>query len=260
MLHNNKPYKDIEMVERSELYSRSIQSSRDVGSDKLNMKVRFVVLLVIFIDKCRPKVLNLERSDNVLELIQNAGFKGEAHEAETQDGYLLRLHRILPKFNSQAQGKKPVFLMHGILATAADFLVTGPDIALGFLFAESGYDVWLGNARGSQHSMRHRSFSNNSRDFWNFSWHEIGYFDLAAMIDHVLNETKNTTLFYAAHSQGTTSFLVLLSTRPEYNEKIQQAYLMAPSAFRKKLPRLRTILIGLRFLVSSRKFLIKVEK
>lgn len=70
------------------------------------------------------------------------------------------------------------------------------------------------------------------------------------MIDYTLNKTKSSQMFYVGHSQGTTALLVLLSTRPEYNEKIVQAHLMAPSAFRKKLPRLRLIIYGLEFLVS----------
>lgn len=114
--------------------------------------------------------------------------------------------------------------------------------------------VWFGNARGSRYSMKHKNFSSDSREFWTFSWHEIGYYDLPAMIDYVLRESKSPELFYAGHSQGTTSLLVLLSTRPEYNKKITEAHLMAPSAFRKKLPRLRTIIYGLEFLVRLSKF------
>lgn len=65
----------------------------------------------------------------------------------------------------------------------------------------------------------------------------MGYYDIAAMIDWILKKTGVPKVYYIAHSQGTTSFLVLLSMRPEYNNKIVQAHLMAPPAFRRKLPK-----------------------
>lgn len=208
--------------------------------------MRFELFAVIFVASfCNAKLLS--GCDSVLELISSAGYEGSAYEVETEDGYVLRLHRVLPR-NLQAN-KKPVFLMHGILATAADFLVTGPKIALAYLLADDGYDVWMGNARGNKYSTSHRNFSSTSKEFWSFSWHEIGFYDLPAMIDFMLNKTTATKAFYIGHSQGTTAFLVMLSTKPEYNDKIIQAHLMAPSAFRKKLPRLRTIIYTFEFLV-----------
>lgn len=61
------------------------------------------------------------------------------------------------------------------------------------------------------------------------------------MIDLILNQTKSSKLFYVAHSQGTSAILALLSTKPEYNEKIIQAHLFAPAAiFHTKRPELIT--------------------
>jgi pimeloyl-ACP methyl ester carboxylesterase len=78
--------------------------------------------------------------------------------------------------------------------------------------------------------------SSKSKEFWDFSWHEIGFYDVPAMIDHMLQVTNTSRTFYVGHSQGTTSLLVMLSTRPEYNQKIIQAHLMAPAAFMKNFP------------------------
>jgi lysosomal acid lipase/cholesteryl ester hydrolase len=96
--------------------------------------------------------------------------------------------------------------------------------------------VWLGNSRGSDHSLQHKNLTSKSKEYWDFSWHEIGFYDVPAMIDCMLNETKTLRTFYVGHSQGTTSLLVMLSMRPEYNRKIIQAHLMAPAAFMKNLP------------------------
>jgi predicted alpha/beta hydrolase len=100
-----------------------------------------------------------------------------------------------------------------------------------YLLSDNGYDVWLGNTRGNDHGLHHKTLSVDSKEFWNFCWHEIGQFDLPAMIDFVLNRTKKPKLFYAGHSQGTTSLFVLMSLRPEYNQKIMQAHLLAPAVF-----------------------------
>lgn len=64
-------------------------------------------------------------------------------------------------------------------------------------------------------------------EFWQFSWHEIGVYDLPAMIDFVLNYTGHNRLIYVGHSQGGTSVCVLLSERPEYNQKLSSVHILA---------------------------------
>lgn len=64
--------------------------------------------------------------------------------------------------------------------------------------------------------------------FWDFTWYEMGIYDNSAVIDYILRGTGNEKLYYVGHSQGTTTLMVLLSERPEYNEKIYAASLMAP--------------------------------
>jgi lysosomal acid lipase/cholesteryl ester hydrolase len=99
------------------------------------------------------------------------------------------------------------------------------------LLANNGFDVWIANVRGSKFSMRHKSADPKEREFWRFSFHEIGIFDLSAFIDYILNLTKKPSLYFVGHNQGTTALMVLLSMRPEFNAKILQAHLMAPIAF-----------------------------
>lgn len=78
--------------------------------------------------------------------------------------------------------------------------------------------------------------SPETKEFWDFTWHEIGFYDLPAMIDLVLNQTGSDKLFYVGHSQGTTVACVLLCTKPNYNDKIVQLHLMAPAVFMEHLP------------------------
>lgn len=105
-----------------------------------------------------------------------------------------------------------------------------------FLLSMNGYDCWLGNSRGNDHSLKHKFLNTQSRAYWNFSFHEIGYYDVPAMFDFMLNKTNSTSGFYIGHSQGGASIMTLLSTRPSYNQKIIQTHLMAPAVFMNNLP------------------------
>lgn len=158
----------------------------------------------------------------------------------TSDGYILQLNRIphernspcLNEYTNSEECRKPVvFIQHGLFSSSADFLISGPQHALAFYLADAGYDVWLGNFRGNTYSRRHENMSPNDKEFWNFCWHELGMVDLPEMIDYVLRRTNMQKLHYIGHSQGSTTFLVMTSSRPQYNDKIETAHLMAPMAF-----------------------------
>ncbi|KAM7341806.1 lipase 3 [Cochliomyia hominivorax] len=125
--------------------------------------------------------------------------------------------------------------MHGLIGSAADFILPGKNRALAALLHEQDYDVWLPNARGTTFSKKHLTWDSSQMNFWNFSWHEIGTEDLPAIVDYILDFTQHTSVHYVAHSQGSTVFLVMLSEKPEYNEKITSGHLLAPVAFLKDL-------------------------
>lgn len=101
--------------------------------------------------------------------------------------------------------------------------------------ADAGFDVWLPNSRGTTYSRKHARLNPDDpfSGYWNFSWTEMGIYDHPAVIDYVLMRTESKTMNFIGHSQGTTSLLVLLSMKPEYNEKISIASLMAPIAYLK---------------------------
>lgn len=73
--------------------------------------------------------------------------------------------------------------------------------------------------------------ANNSFAYFFCSWHEIGTYDLPAMIDYVLQTTGREKLFYLGHSQGTTAFFVMSTQLPEYQDKIEAMFAMAPIAY-----------------------------
>ena len=102
---------------------------------------------------------------------------------------------------------------------------------------DAGYDVWMGNARGNRFSKGHVTLdSEKSNKYWQFSWHDIGIHDVPETIDYVLANTNSSALHYIGHSQGTTTFFVMLSEKPEYNEKIISFHAMAPAMFLRESP------------------------
>ncbi|XP_022830192.1 lipase 3-like [Spodoptera litura] len=174
---------------------------------------------------------------DVPALIRKYRYPVEIHTVITEDGYILEMHRIPHgrDANNVPNQKKPVvFVMHGLLCSSADFVLMGPGSGLGYILAEEGFDVWMGNARGNYYSRRHVTLNPDailSTAFWKFSYDEIGNKDLPAMIDYVLEATGEKRLHYVGHSQGTTSFFVMGAMRPEYNDKIISMHALAPVAY-----------------------------
>lgn len=124
--------------------------------------------------------------------------------------------------------------MHGLLVSSPAFLARGPQSA-GFFFADMGYDVWMTNARGNMHSRNHTSLNPDETEFWDFSWHEIGLYDLPATIDYILRRTNQTKLDYIGHSQGVTVAIAMLCLLPQYNRKNNTLHAMAPPIIMKHL-------------------------
>lgn len=158
-------------------------------------------------------------------MVERGGVPFENHWVTTEDGFILNVHR-LPQLNSTKS--EVMFLMHGLVAASSMFVLYPEKRSAAFFFHSLGFEIWMGNARGNVFSRNHTSLNPDEAEFWSYSWHEIGYYDLPAMIDYVLEQTGKTELYYIGHSQGVTSVFVLLSERPEYNAKIKIIHAMTP--------------------------------
>ncbi|CAH0561483.1 unnamed protein product [Brassicogethes aeneus] len=171
--------------------------------------------------------------DEVLDTVQFArkyGYQSESHTILTDDGYFLTLHRI-PGPKSGKRGGQPVFLQHGLLASSFDW-VADKNISLGFILADMGYDVWLGNSRGNTYSKAHISIPVDSSNYWNFSFHEMGIYDLPAALKYVGEVTKmEGEIIYIGHSMGTTQFFVFSSLLPEKAKTVKMMVGLAPVAY-----------------------------
>lgn len=71
--------------------------------------------------------------------------------------------------NGTKVNSRPILINHGLMQSAGDFLILGPQKGLGFILADNGYDVWLMNVRGNIFSVNHVSIpESNKREFYNF--------------------------------------------------------------------------------------------
>lgn len=167
-----------------------------------------------------------------LEIINGYGYPYEEHKVTTEDGYILTLHRIPYGKNCDFNSTKgPVLLQHGLLSSSADWVIMGPRKGFAFILADHCYDVWMGNSRGSYYSREHETLTMNDNKFWEFSWHEMGVYDLPAVIDYVLDKTGYPDLFYIGHSQGTTQFWIFNEFNHSYESKVKAMFALAPIAF-----------------------------
>lgn len=158
------------------------------------------------------------------------GHPPSQYQVVTEDGYVLTLYRL------PGRSRIPILLMHGLLDSSDTWLARG-NTSVAITLANNGFDVWLANSRGNRHSRRHKYFDPDSNPaFWQFSFHEMGYYDLPAIIDAILEETNASNLTAIGHSQGNTMFYVLGSTRKEYNSKVNMLIALAPVAYLHNVP------------------------
>ncbi|XP_030034036.2 lipase 3, partial [Manduca sexta] len=172
--------------------------------------------------KCSFEILdnyttNIDKENihlNVTQLIIKNKYPVEEHHVTTDDGYILTVIRM-------PNDGPPVYLMHGLLCSADDFVTTNLPNSIAYNLWLEGYDVWIGNTRGNKYSRNHAILNpDTDKLFWDFSWDEIGRIDLTGIIDYILTKTGMSQLVYIGHSQGTTAYFVMCSERPEYNDKV----------------------------------------
>ncbi|XP_058118750.1 lipase 1-like [Anopheles ziemanni] len=192
-----------------------------------------VVAGIAYVSCAHGSNFAIDEIDGMLEsseLISKYGYPLENHEVTTSDGYILSLIRIPPQHKSK-NSSAPMLLVHGLYASSADFLLIGPNNSIAYLLADYGYDVWMLDVRGNRYSRRHQHLDSRSKKYWDFSWHEIGYYDLPATIDRILELTRSKRLYYIGISQGATAFFVMVTTRPEYNGKVARMYALSPALY-----------------------------
>ncbi|KAK4708578.1 hypothetical protein R3W88_029503 [Solanum pinnatisectum] len=163
-------------------------------------------------------------------LIQSAGFPCTEHQTKTKDGFLLGLQRVSSR-STIVRGEMglPVLLIHGLFMAGDAWFMNSASQSLGFILADQGFDVWVGNVRGTHWSHGHVSLSVKNKEFWDWSWQELALYDLAEMIRYVNNITK-AKIFVVGHSQGTIMSLAAF-TNPDIVDMVKAAALLCPISY-----------------------------
>ena len=98
--------------------------------------------------------------------------------------------------------------------------------------ADAGYDVFLGNNRGTWYSQQHKEYDpvNDAEQFWDFTWADMGLFDDTANIRAIKELTQVDKIFYLGYSQGTIQMLYGLAHLEEefYDKNLHKVVLLAP--------------------------------
>jgi pimeloyl-ACP methyl ester carboxylesterase len=143
--------------------------------------------------------------------MQNHGYKLEVHEVTTDDGYILSLWHLLPKTKTT----KVAYFQHGLADTAWCFFQLESK-SLPFLLMKEGYDVWLGNSRGNNFSLKHKTKDpkNQKSGFFEFTIDDYVKYDLPSTIKYIKSKTGGKKMSYIAHSQGSTIFFMLYMSNP----------------------------------------------
>ncbi|XP_066475151.1 putative lysosomal acid lipase/cholesteryl ester hydrolase [Tiliqua scincoides] len=178
----------------------------------------------------RKRHLNPQGFMNISEIIDYWRYPSEWYEVLTEDGYYLQVNRI--PYGVRSSGKKgnrpAVLLVPGILAEGRCLIANLPSNSIAFVLADAGYDVWILNCRGTTWSRRNQYLSINQEKFWNFSFHEMGIYDVPATINFILQKTEKDALYYVGHSQGASIGLIAFSVMPQLGHKVKVFINLAP--------------------------------
>lgn len=164
------------------------------------------------------------------------GMDIEDQTVETEDGYYLRVNRVIdpqaPPARSDGRGGFPVLVLHGLFQSSGSF-ITSEDRSLAFWLArQGGYQVYLGNTRGV-FGMGHRNYTIGDPRFWDWTIRELAMYDLPALVEHVCRETGYDKIAFIGHSQGNGLAFISLSIgmRPELGRKLSLFVALAPAVY-----------------------------
>ena len=167
-------------------------------------------------------------------LVMAKGYPVQTHKIFTMDGFQLIVFRIQAKGSNFTEPKKIVFLQHGMMDSSDTWILNDEDKSLAYFLANQGYDVWLGNARGNKYSRAHKIFGIKDPKYWDFSFHEMGVYDLVSCVDYILKKTKQATMNYIGHSQGASAIFAALTDSDTYefmNKRISKVIGLGPVVY-----------------------------
>ncbi len=204
-----------------------------------------------------PLIKDIQRS--IEEIVISKGFKFESHYVKTEDGYTLALFRI-PGGKNCENGSllPPVLLQHGVFDSSDGWVCNGEDHSIAFVLANNNFDVWLSNSRGNKYCKIHDKYDEKSYEFWQFSFNELGIYDVPAVIKYIREINKSgEKIIYFGHSQGTSLMFSGLAQKFDfYKDNLKLFVALAPVA---RLSNLGSTLLSLLSSISVHKLMKKAK-
>ncbi|CAG9839874.1 unnamed protein product [Diabrotica balteata] len=149
---------------------------------------------------------NNDEELNTTQILRNWGFTAEEYEIFTDDGYGLTIIRA-------------------------------------YKIIESGHQIFLINFRGTEYSQKHVNLTIADREYWNFSWHEAGYYDIPKVLGLVSNITYGQKAIIVGYSMGSTTSLVYATRFPdEAAEKLLGIICLGTASLYKNTPSILRVL------------------
>ena len=153
------------------------------------------------------------------EMKKKYNFEYAFYKTRTADNYYLNTIRIMRKGETKEDviDRPPVLFMHGLIQSSESWIMEteNGNTPLAIQALEAGYDVWLGNSRGTRFSNEHAFYEIDTDDYWNFEWSQMGLYDLDSIITLILSTADEfEKLNYIGYSQGTTELFYALAHDP----------------------------------------------
>lgn len=165
-----------------------------------------------WLDEGKGGLPDLDKDLTTEKRVTKYGYTMLTHEVTTDDGYILEMVQVHKNGMFVNSWASAVLMQHG-LSSSGDMWLKNGDHSPALLLADAGFNVFLGNNRGNKYSRTHKTLDieTNPKDYFDFSFHEMGEYDVAAMVNKIYSLTWKSKISYVGHSQGTTQMFSALA-------------------------------------------------
>jgi pimeloyl-ACP methyl ester carboxylesterase len=163
-------------------------------------------------------------------LMEKFDYDWDAEEVKTEDDYLLTTFRIKSKTSEPSKGT--VLIQHGPFEDGASWIdLSEEDKSFHLQLVDQGYDVWVGNSRGTEYSSGHENVAVEADQdlYWDFTLDDL-HLDDKANIERIKQITGEDKIAYIGYSQGTMSMNYALARDADgwYANNLSRVVELAP--------------------------------
>ncbi|XP_077242373.1 triacylglycerol lipase 1-like [Tasmannia lanceolata] len=189
-----------------------------------------LISFLLFLSILSVSSTDLDRKNGICEIfVRKKGFNCHEFIVRTSDLFLLSIQRISSKNATNLNETNPVFLYHGIMQGGDIWLLNDRKESLGFILADAGFDVWIGNTRSSSFTTGHLLYSEYDEQYWDWNFDDIVSKDVPSMLRFIRRVTKKRILF-VGFSQGAMAGFGAF-TNKKVSRLVEKAVMLSPVAY-----------------------------